>query len=119
MDVIAFIKTIYGWFCSLDIVDKIVGAIVSFFTTGLIKRIWEKLKPSAEEKAFKQAVKRWQSSSYVRGYYKKYRMKSISEFSDYVIDHHGAYDDDLDKLYRLYEEELGKTNEGKLFLQSL
>ncbi len=119
MDVITFIKTIYEWFCSLDFVDKIVGAIVSFFTTGLIKRIWERLKSSPEEKAFKQAVKRWQSSSYVRGYYKKFRMKSISEFSDYVIAHHGAYDDDLDKLYRLYGEELGKTNEGKLFLQSL
>lgn len=66
MDVIAFIKTIYEWFCSLDIVDKIVGAIVSFLTTGLIKRIWERLKPSPEEKAFMQAVKRWQSSSYVR-----------------------------------------------------
>ena len=49
MDVIAFIKTIYEWFCSLDIVDKIVGAIVSFFTTGLIKRIWERLKPSVND----------------------------------------------------------------------
>lgn len=119
MDVLGFIKMIYEWFCSLDIVDKIVGAIISFFTAGFIKKILERLRPTPEEKAFKQAVKRWQSSSYVRGYYKEHRLKHISEFCEYVIAHHGAYDDDLDKLYRLYEEELGKTNEGKLFLQSL
>lgn len=110
---------IKGWIAGLDLWDKTVGGVVSFVTGGVLKRLLDKFRPSEEDRAFKKAVKRWNSSSYIRGYYKQNKLKTIREFCDYVVGHHGAYDDDIDRLYRLFEEELSKSNEGKLFLQNL
>ena len=110
---------IKDWFAGLGLWDKIVGGIVSFVTGGLLKRICDKFSSTEEEKAFKRAVKRWNSSFYIRGYYKQNKIKSIKEFCEYVISHHGLYDNDIDTLYRLFEEELEKTHEGKTFLQSI
>ena len=103
------------WIEGLGLWDKIVGGIVSFVTGGVLKNI----KPTEEVKAFKRALKRWNSSSYVRGYYNKHTLKTISDFSEYVISHHGVHDDDIDTLYRLFEIELEKTHDGREFLQGI
>lgn len=118
-EIMSVLIAIKGWLTGLDLVNKIIGGIVSFFTRGFIKRLWNRIKPSEEERAFKRAVKSWNSSSYVRGFYKKNRLRSISEFCEYVKSHHGVYDNDIDSLYRLFEQELEKTNDGKSFLQNL
>lgn len=110
---------IKDWFAGLGLWDKIVGGIVSFVTSGVLKRICDKFRSTEEEKAFKRAVKRWNSSFYIRGYYKQNKIKTIKEFCEYVISHHGLYDNDIDTLYRLFEEELEKTHKGKAFLQSI
>ena len=86
---------IKGWIASLDLWDKTVGGVVSFVTGGVLKRLLDKFRPSEEDRAFKKAVKRWNSSSYTRGYYKQNKLKTIHEFCDYVVGHHGAYDDDM------------------------
>ena len=110
---------IKNWITGLGLWDKIVGGIMSFVTGGALKKFCNKFKSTEEEKAFKRAVKRWNSSFYIRGYYKKNKVKTINEFCEYVIGHHGVYDDDIDTLYRLFEEELQKTHEGREFLQSI
>lgn len=110
---------IKNWITGLGLWDKIVGGIMSFVTGGALKKFCDKFKSTEEEKAFKRAVKRWNSSFYIRGYYKKNKVKTINEFCEYVIGHHGVYDDDIDTLYRLFEEELQKTHEGREFLQSI
>ena len=111
--------TIKSWVLGLDLWGKFIGSIVSFFTSGILKRIWRRMKPSAEEEAFNRAVKSWNTSHYVRGYYKQHRLKTISDFCEYVEKQHDGYDNDIDSLYRRFEEELAKTTDGRLFLQNL
>lgn len=111
--------TIKSWVLGLDLWGKFIGSIVSFFTSGILKRIWNRMKPSAEEEAFNRAVKSWNTSHYVRGYYKQHRLKTISDFCEYVEKQHDGYDKDIDSLYRRFEEELAKTTDGRLFLQNL
>lgn len=111
--------TIKSWVLGLDLWGKFIGSIVSFFTSGILKRIWNRMKPSAEEEAFNRAVKSWNTSHYVRGYYKQHRLKTISDFCEYVEKQHDGYDNDIDSLYRRFEEELAKTTDGRLFLQNL
>ena len=60
---------IKDWFAGLGLWDKTVGGIVSFVTGGVLKKICDKFRSTEEEKAFKKAVKRWNSSFYIRGYY--------------------------------------------------
>lgn len=107
------------WVLGLGLRDKFVGGIVSFFTSGILKRIWNRMKPSAEEDAFNRAIKSWNTSHYVRGYYKQHRLKTISDFCEYVEKQHDGYDNDIDSLYRRFEEELANTTDGRLFLQNL
>lgn len=111
--------TIKSWVLGLDLWGKFIGCIVSFFTSGILKRIWNRMKSSAEEEAFNRAVKSWNTSHYVRGYYKQHRLKTISDFCEYVEKQHDGYDNDIDSLYRRFEEELAKTTDGRLFLQNL
>ena len=111
--------TIKSWVLGLDLWGKFIGGIVSFFTSGILKRIWNRMKPSAEEDAFNRAIKSWNTSHYVRGYYKQHRLKTISDFCEYVEKQHDGYDNDIDSLYRRFEEELANTTDGRLFLQNL
>lgn len=116
---IGVLIAIKEWIAGLGLWDKIVGGIVSFVSGGVLKKIFDKIKPTEEVKAFKRALNKWNSSSYVRGYYNKHTLKTISDYCEYVISHHGVYDDDIDTLYRLFETELEKTHEGRDFLQGI
>ena len=108
------------WFLSLAIVDQIFGAILSFSFDSLLKGLWTRIKPSPEEKAFKRALKKWKKHFHLRGSCdKQRRLKSISDFSNYVITHHGVYDQYIDSLHDFFERELEKTHEGKQFLDEL
>lgn len=111
--------TIKSWVLGHDLWNKFIGGIVSFFTGGIMKSILNGMKPSVEEKAFNRAVKSWNTSHYVRGYYKQHRLKTISDFCEYVEKHYEGYDNEIDSLYRYFEKELTKTTEGRLFLQDL
>lgn len=62
---------IESWVLGLGLGGKFIGSIVSFFTSGILKKIWNRMKPTAEEVAFSRAVKSWNTSHYVRGYYKQ------------------------------------------------
>ena len=110
---------IKSWVLGLGLGGKFIGSIVSFFTSGILKKIWNRMKPTAEEVAFSRAVKSWNTSHYVRGYYKQHRLKTINDFCEYVEQRHEGYDNDIDSLYRHFEEELTKSTEGRLFLQDL
>lgn len=103
----------------MALIYKVFVMIISFISDKCLNAIWRKIVPPVEERAFSKAVKRWNSNLYVRGYYKQYRIKCIGEFCKYIKSHHGGYDNDIDSLYKLYEEELEKSTEGKLFLQDL
>lgn len=108
------------WFLSLAIVDQIFGAILSFSFDSLLKGLWARIKPSPEEKAFKRALKKWKKHFHLSGAYdKERRLMSISDFSNYVITHHGVYDQYIDSLHDFFERELEKTHEGKQFLDEL
>lgn len=120
MGILGILTAIKGWFASLDLIDKIVGAFVSYFTDGLFRRIWCRFRPAPEEKAFKRAIKRWLSHFHLRGSYNKQRrMKTINDFCNHVITNHGAYDPEIESLYDFFEKELKKTDSGRLFLQGL
>ena len=108
------------WFLSLAIVDQFFGAILSFSFDSLLKGLWVRIKPSPEEKAFKRALKKWKKHFHLSGAYdKERRLMSISDFSNYVITHHGVYDQYIDSLHDFFERELEKTHEGKQFLDEL
>lgn len=120
MSIVGILIAIKGWFASLGLTDKIVGAFVSHLTDGLLRKIWCKFRPAPEEKAFKRAVKRWLSHFHLRGSYNKQRrIKTINDFCNHVITNHGAYDPEIESLYDFFEKELEKTDSGKLFLQEL
>ena len=108
------------WFLSLAIVDQIFGVILSFSFDSLLKGLWARIKPSPEKKAFKRALKKWKKHFHLSGAYdKERRLMSISDFSNYVITHHGVYDQYIDSLHDFFERELEKTHEGKQFLDEL
>ena len=120
MSIVGILIAIKGWFASLGLTDKIVGAFVSHLTDGLLRKTWCKFRPAPEEKAFKRAVKRWLSHFHLRGSYNKQRrIKTINDFCNHVITNHGAYDPEIESLYDFFEKELEKTDSGKLFLQGL
>ena len=103
----------------MGLIYKVFGMVISFISDKCLNAIWRIIVPPVEERAFSKAVKRWSSNLYVRGHYKQYRIKCIGEFCEYIKSHHGGYDNDIDSLYKLFEEELEKSTEGKLFLQDL
>ena len=103
----------------MGLIYKVFGMVISFISDKCLNAIWKKIMPSVEKRAFSKAVKRWSPSIYVRGYYKQHRIKCIAEFCEYINNHHEGYDNDIDSLYRLFEEELDKTTEGRQFLQNL
>ena len=103
----------------MGLIYKVFGMVISFISDKCLNAILRKIVPPVEKRAFSKAVKRWSSNLYVRGHYKQYRIKCIGEFCEYIKSHHGGYDNDIDSLYKLFEEELEKSTEGKLFLQDL
>ena len=112
--------TIYNWFVGHGFGGKMVEAVVSFMASTGISRLWARLNPSEEEKAFKRALKKWKKHFHLRGKYdKQRRLKSISDYCHYVITHHGVYDQYIDSLHDFFEKELEKTHEGQQFLEGL
>jgi len=112
--------TIYNWFVGHGFLGKIAEAVVSFMASTGISRLWARLNPSEEEKAFKRALKKWKKHFHLRGNYdKQRRLKSISDYCHYVITHHGVYDQYIDSLHDFFEQELEKTHEGQLILEGL
>ena len=113
------INHVKSYIMGSEIICTIFGYVGSFLTDKTLNAILGKIMPSVEKRAFSKAVKRWSPSLYIRGYYKEHRIKCIEEFCEYVKSHQGTYNNDIDSLYRLFEEELDKTTEGRLFLQNL
>lgn len=108
------------WFIGLSIAHKIKDAFISLFTSEVLKFMKDRFRPAPEEKAFKRAVKMWQTHFHLSGTYnKERRIKNINEFCNYVIANHGTYDLQIDSLYDFFEKELEKTDEGKKFLHEL
>lgn len=75
--------------------------------------VWviDKIKPTPIHKAYKEALKKWDTHHYVKGYYKEHRLETFADFSKYVMsmdDLHG--DADMDMLFGLFEEELKKDD---------
>lgn len=72
--------------------------------------VFDKIKPTPIRKAFKEALKKWDTHHYVKGYYKEHRLETLEDFSNYVMsmnDLHG--DTDMNKLFGLFEEVLKKN----------
>lgn len=71
--------------------------------------IYGKIKTPPIEKAYKEALKKWNTHHYVKGYYKEHRFDTLEDFSKYVmsmVDMHG--DENMVELFRLFEDELKK-----------
>lgn len=120
MSIIGILILIKNWFAGLDITGKIVGTVVSFIARTGLGQLWAWINPPEEEKAFKRALKKWKKHFHLSGTYdKERRLMSISDFSNYVITHHGVYDQYIDSLHDFFERELEKTHEGKQFLDEL
>lgn len=120
MSIVGIFLAIKEWGPILGITDIITNNIFPFITRGFLKRIYDRYKPTPEDKAFKLALKRWSSNYHLNGFYdKQLRWEKINDFCNYVINHHGSYDHEIDCLYEFFKEELEKTHEGKQFLQGL
>lgn len=89
--------------------EKICEFLIEKGVCMAVAWAYKKVKPTPIEKAYKEALKRWNTHHYVRGYYKQHRLETLEEFSQYVMsmdDLHG--DADMNELFRLIEEELKK-----------
>lgn len=115
-DVLSSVK---DWFCGINYKQGIAGAVISFFVGGLLKKLFDKYKTPVEEDAFKKALKRWKSHEYLKGYYKKHSLQTINDYCAYVINHGGDSDQLVIELYGLFEAELQKSTDGRVFLQNL
>ena len=111
---------IKGWLLEFELINKMTEAVFSFLASIGLERLKNWLKPPVEVVAFKHALKRWKKHYHLHGAYdKQRRIKSISDFSHYVITHHGEYDEYIDSLHDYFEKELEKTHGGQQFLNGL
>ena len=111
---------IKGWLLEFELINKMTEAVFSFLASIGLEQLKNWLKPPVEVVAFKHALKRWKKHYHLHGAYdKQRRIKSISDFSHYVITHHGEYDEYIDSLHDYFEKELEKTHGGQQFLNGL
>lgn len=116
---VGFLFSISTWFASLALKDKIIGAIVSIFAKEALEKIRRRVQASDIDKAYKKALKKWSPYSYGAGYYEQHQMRTIVDFSEYIVNHHGGYDPGINQLYELFKKELEKTPGGRNFLRDL
>ena len=78
--------------------------------------IYGKIKTPPIEKAYKEALKKWNTHHYVKGYYKEHRFDTLEDFSKYVmsmVDMHG--DENMEEL----KETIAEQEDGDLWTASL
>lgn len=108
------------WLLGLELINKMTEAIFSFLASIGLNILKNWLSPPVEVTAFRRALKRWKKHFHLNGSYdKQHRIKSINDYCNYVIAHHGVYDDYIDSLHDFFNQELKKTHEGQQFLQGL
>lgn len=79
-----------------------------------------KLRPSPIEKAFKNALKSWDTHHYVKGYYKEHKFESLEDFAQYVQSMRDLHEDnDINVFFTLFEEELRKDKDTYSLLKEL
>ena len=88
---------------------QVKEAVLSLALDKSFTFLYNKLKRNEVDKAYKRAVKRWNTSSYVRKSYLDQKFETLQEFADYVINRQN--DCSVNGLFQLFEEELRKDQE--------
>ena len=96
---------------------QVKEAVLSLALDKTFTFLYNKLKRSEVDKAYKRAVKRWNTSSYVRKSYLDQKFETLQEFADYVINRQN--DGSVNGLFQLFEEELRKDQETYQLLLEL
>ena len=97
--------------------EKVKEAVLSLALDKSFTLLYNKLKQNEVDKAYKRAVKKWNTSPYVRKNYLDRKFETLQEFADYVIN--GQNDGSVNGLFQLFEEELRKEQETYLLLLEL
>ena len=96
---------------------QVKEAVLSLALDKTFTFLYNKLKRNEVDKAYKRAVKRYNTSSYVRKSYLDQKFETLQEFADYVINRQD--DGSVNGLFQLFEEELRKDQETYQLLLEL
>lgn len=84
-----------------------------------ISKVIKRIQKDPVEKAYKRAIKNWDTHFYVKGQYKEYNLEVFEEFTEYVFAREDIHTEQMEKLFQLFEEELAKSPDTSGILADL